>query len=101
MPDERLPSDRVLRRIRWVVANPARYALLSAGVLFLMGLFVLDGDWRFAGAVGVVAGVGNWLLWRPGGFQSRRWTERFARHDGGGDDVDPTWGPPSVPPPED
>jgi hypothetical protein len=97
---ERLPSDRMLRRARWVVANPARYALIVAAGLFVMGLVVLDGDVAFSAAMALVAGVGNWLLWRPGGFQARRWTERIAQADGIVDDVDPNWAPPTTRPPE-
>lgn len=101
MTGERLPSDRIQRRARWVIANPALYAVLVAGGIFVMGLLLLPGDVAVPAAMGAAAGVGNWLLWRPGGFQSRRWTERLARIDGTTDDVDPTWEPPSVPPAED
>lgn len=66
----------------WVVRHPAQWGIIAGAGVAAVGLGLFGGQiWLLA--VGLVFGLFNWLLWRPGGpaHAWRAWVlKRYPRH---------------------
>lgn len=86
------PSDQdPPAAFRWLRGHPVVFALVVAGAMVALGLFLFDG--REAAALGAVASaVFTYLAWRPGGFGWRLDRQQRALLEERGDlGVRSTW----------